>query len=84
MEIEERLSDQEQYTRRECVVLVGLPTDLHGGQLEDHFVEVFQTTGVEVNKFSRNPPTEKQETSKPASCHEYFERKEVAELGRRQ
>ena len=84
MEIEERLSDQEQYTRRECVVLVGLPTDLHGGQLEDHFVEVFQTTGVEVNKFSRNPPTEKQETSKPARCHEYFEGKEVAELGRRQ
>ena len=59
MEIEERLSDQEQYTRRECVVLVGLTTDLHGGQLEDYFVEVFQTTGVEVNKFSRNPLTEK-------------------------
>ena len=84
MEIEERLSDQEQYTRRECVVLVGLTTDLHGGQLEDYFVEVFQTTGVEVNKFSRNPLTEKQETSKPARCREYFERKEVAELGRRQ
>ena len=84
MEIEERLSDQEQYTRRECVVLVGLTTDLHGGQLEDYFVEVFQTTGVEVNKFSRNPLTEKQETSKPARCHEYFERKEVVELGRRQ
>ena len=52
MEIEKRLSDQEQYTRRECVELVGLPTELHGDQLEDHVVDVFRTAGVEVNKRS--------------------------------
>ena len=52
VEIEKRLSDQEQYTRRECVELVGLPTELHGDQLEDHVVDVFRTAGVEVNKWS--------------------------------
>ena len=52
VEIEKRLSDPEQYTRRECVELVGLPTELHGDQLEDYVVEVFQTADVEVNKRS--------------------------------
>ena len=80
------LSDQEQYTRIECVGLAGLSTDLHGDQLENHIVGVFQTTCMEVNKFSRNPPTEKQEscnseTSEPARRHERKE--EVAEFGRR-
>ena len=80
------LSDQEQYTRIECVGLAGLSTDLHGDQLEDHIVGVFQTTCMEVNKFSRNPPTEKQEscnseTSEPARRHERKE--EVAGFGRR-
>ena len=80
------LSDQEQYTRIECVGLAGLSSDLHGDQLEDHIVGVFQTTCMEVNKFSRNPPTEKQEscnseTSEPARRHERKE--EVAGFGRR-
>ena len=49
VEREKRLSGQEQYTRRECVELFGLPTQL---QLEDHVVDVFQTAVVEVNKRS--------------------------------
>ena len=52
MEIEKQLSDQEQYTRRECVKLVGLPTELHGDQLEDHVVDVLRTAGAQVNKRS--------------------------------
>ena len=44
-------SDQDQYTR-ECVQLVGLTTELHGDQLEDHVIEVFQTASIEVNKQS--------------------------------
>ena len=52
VEIEKRLSGQEQYTRRECVELVGLPTELHGDELEDYVGEVFQTAGVEVIKRS--------------------------------
>ena len=51
VEIEKRLSDQDQYTR-ECVELVGLTTELHGDQLEDHVIEVFQTASIEVNKQS--------------------------------
>ena len=50
VEIEKRLSDQEQYTRRECGELVGLPTELHGNQVEDYVADVFQTADVEVNK----------------------------------
>lgn len=33
LEIEKRLSDQVQYTRRECVELIFLPTELYGDQL---------------------------------------------------
>ena len=36
VKIEKRLSGQEQYTRRECVELVGFATELHGDQLEDY------------------------------------------------
>ena len=32
--------------------LVGLTTELHGDQLEDHVIEVFQTASIEVNKQS--------------------------------
>ena len=52
VEIEKRLSGQEQYTRKECVDLVGLPTELYGDQLEDHAVDVFRTADAEVNKRS--------------------------------
>ena len=34
VEIEKRLGEQEQYSRRECVKLVGLPEDIHGEDLE--------------------------------------------------
>ena len=52
MEIEKRLSDQEQYTRREGGELVGLPTELHRNQVEDYVADVFQTADVEVNMWS--------------------------------
>ena len=50
--MERRLFDQEQYTRRKCMELVGLPTELHGDQFEDHVVELFRTAGVEVKNRS--------------------------------
>ena len=50
VEIEKWLSNEEQSTRTECVELVGLPTEFHGDQLEDHVVDVFRTAGVEVKK----------------------------------
>ena len=34
VEIEKRLGEQEQYSRRECVKLVGLPEDILGEDLE--------------------------------------------------
>ena len=61
--------------------LVGLSTELHIDQLKDHVVDVFPTAGVEVNKLSLDPPTEKQKscdskTSEPARCTKYSESKE--------
>ena len=32
--------------------LVGLPTELHGNQVEDYVADIFQTAKVEVNKWS--------------------------------
>ena len=82
VEIERWLSDEEQYTRTECVELVGLPTEFHGDQLEDHVVDVFRTAGIEVKKRRFHGSTDwKQKscdskTSEPARCAKYFERKE--------
>ena len=48
--IERRLAEQEQYSRRECVELVGLPQDTNGGELEELVVQAFETAGVHVQK----------------------------------
>ena len=41
---------QQQYSRRECIELVGLPDDVSGTALEDKVVEVFGQAGVTVTK----------------------------------
>ena len=48
--IEKRLAEQEQYSRRECIEIVGLPQDANGGELEDLVVETFDTAGVQVER----------------------------------
>ena len=37
--IEKRLAEQEQYSRRECIEIVGLSQGANGGELEDLVVE---------------------------------------------
>ena len=41
--IEKFFAEQEQYTRRECIEIVGLPQNTNGGELEDLVVETFDT-----------------------------------------
>ena len=48
--IERRMNDQEQYSRRECIELVGLPDETNGEDLEDMVVKSFKTAGVNVTQ----------------------------------
>ena len=50
VEIERRLAEQEQYTRRECIEIVGLPEDINGEDLENHVVKTFDAAGVQVKR----------------------------------
>ena len=48
--IERRLAEQEQYTRRECVDIVGLPGNLKGEELEAPVFSVSEVAGVPMEK----------------------------------
>lgn len=50
IDIERRGFNQQQYTRRESVEIVGLPEYLENDALEKKVVEVFEHAGVMVNK----------------------------------
>ena len=50
IKIEQRLAEQEQYTRRECVDIVGLPKNLKGEDLEAALLNVFEEAGVPIEK----------------------------------
>ena len=50
IQIEQRLAEQEQYTRRECVDIVGLPENLKGEELEAAVLNVFEVVGVPMEK----------------------------------
>lgn len=41
VEIEKSLAEQEQYSRRECIELAGLPEDIHGEDLEAGGMDTF-------------------------------------------
>ena len=50
--IEKRIPEQEQYSRRETVELVGLPDNTNDGELEDAVIKTFDEAGVKVTKRS--------------------------------
>ena len=50
--IEKRIAEQEQYSRRETVELVGLPDNTNDGELEDAVIKTFEEAGVKVTKRS--------------------------------
>ena len=49
-QMERRLAEQEQYIRRECVDIVGLPENLKGEELEAAVLNVFEVAGVPMEK----------------------------------
>ena len=54
IQIEQRLAEQEQYTRHDCVDIVGLPENLKdkGEELEGTVLNVFEVIGVPMEKHS--------------------------------
>ena len=52
IELERRLAEQEQYSRRECMEIVGLPDDTTDDELKDLVVDTFATAGVAVDRNS--------------------------------
>ena len=55
IQIERRLAEQEQYTRCECVDMVGLPENLKGEELEAVVLNVFEVAGVPMEKRDFHP-----------------------------
>ena len=50
IEIERRMSEQEQYSRRECIELVGLPNNISGEELENAVIDTFQIAGINIGR----------------------------------
>ena len=50
IQIERRLAEQEQYTRRECVDIVGLSENLKSEELEAAVLNAFEVAGVPMEK----------------------------------
>ena len=44
------MAELEQYSRGECVELIGRPEDTHGEKLENFVAQVFEIAGVNVDK----------------------------------
>ena len=49
--LEKRTAEQEQYSRRECMELVGLPENVSSEDLEELVVEVIKVANVKVKKW---------------------------------
>ena len=52
VKVERNLNLQAQYSRRECIELVGIPDSVEDKQIENKVVELFQHAGVKVNNRS--------------------------------
>ena len=50
VEIKQRLIEQEQYSRRECVELVGLSEDIQGEDLEACVLDSFEVAEIRLKK----------------------------------
>ena len=50
VETEKRLTEQEQYSRRECVELVGLSEDIHSEDFDAGVLDAFDVAGIKLKK----------------------------------
>ena len=44
------MSEQEHYSRRECIELVGLPNNIDGEELENAVVKTFQVARINIGR----------------------------------
>ena len=49
-DLKKKVAELEQYSRRECVELIGLPEDTHGEELENSVVQAFEIVRVNVRQ----------------------------------
>ena len=49
-----KMAELEQYSRRECVELIGLPEDTHGEELENSVVQAFEIVRVNVRQLENS------------------------------
>ena len=50
VDLEKKMAELEQYSRRKCVELIGLPEDYHERKPENSVVQVFEIARVNVDK----------------------------------
>ena len=50
IKLERRMSEQEHYSRIECIELVGLPNKIDGEELENTVVKTFQVAGINIER----------------------------------
>ena len=50
VDLENKMVELGQYSRRECVELIGLTEDTRGEELENSVVQAFEISGVNVDK----------------------------------
>ena len=50
VDLEKKMAELEQYSRRKCVELIGLAEDSHGREPENSVVQVFEIARVNVDK----------------------------------
>ena len=76
IEIERRLSLQEQYSRRECIDIVNVPESVADGkQLEDTVVGIFKAAGVKVS--TRNFHAIHRKKGKPTVIAKFVNRRDA-------
>ena len=50
VDLEKKMAELEQYSRRKCTELISLPEDTHGKELENYVVQAFEIARVNVDK----------------------------------
>ena len=50
IDLERRIARQEQYSRRECIEIVGLPENIKREELENAVIDTVHVAGVNVRK----------------------------------
>ena len=53
IEMERNIHRMEQYSRRECIEIVGIPSSITNDQLEEHVLLIFEKLGYRLGEMNR-------------------------------